>query len=131
MAASARYSSASSRARGNDGKLGVDGDDFAAIEAYGAKRWLGELARALKDRCYQVVAVRWVYILKANGKQRPFGIPTIRDRVVQTAAVLLVLTPIFEADLQPEQYAYREGRSGKSTLRCDMATSCSTPVTRT
>ena len=102
--------------RHNGGKPGVDGEDFRDIEAYGVERWLGERAQALKEKRYRASPVRRVYIPKPNGKQRPLGIPTIRDRVVQTAAVL-VLTPIFEADLQPEQYAYREGRNAHDAVR--------------
>jgi len=102
--------------RSNRGKPGVDGEDFADIEAYGVERWLGELAQALKEKRYRASPVRRVYIPKPNGKQRPLGIPTIRDRVVETAAVL-VLAPIFEADLQPEQYAYREGRNAHDAVR--------------
>ena len=103
-------------ARRNGGKPGVDGEDFSDIEAYGIERWLGERAQALKEKRYRASPVRRVYIPKPNGKQRPLGIPTIRDRVVQTAAVL-VLAPIFEADLQPEQYAYREGRNAQDAVR--------------
>jgi group II intron reverse transcriptase/maturase len=102
--------------RRNGGKPGVDGEDFSDLEAYGVERWLGELAQALKEKGYRASPVRRVYIPKPNGKQRPLGIPTIRDRVVQTAAVL-ILSPIFEADLQPEQYAYREGRNALEAVR--------------
>ncbi len=102
--------------RRNGGAAGVDGQTVADIEAYGVDRWLGELARDLKAGTYRPEAVRQVLIpKKQRGKFRPLGIPCIRDRLAQTAAVL-VLSPIFEADLQPEQYAYRPGRSAKDAV---------------
>jgi len=73
------------------------------------ERWLGELAFAPREEIYQPNPIRRVFTLKANGKLRRLGISTLRDRVCMTAA-MLVLEPIFEADLPPEQYAYRPGR---------------------
>ena len=102
--------------RSNKGAPGVDGKDFAEIETYGAERWLGELALALKEEKYRPDAIRRVFIPKANGKLRPLGISTLRDRVCMTAA-MLVLGPIFEADLPPEQYAYRQGRNAQQAVK--------------
>jgi group II intron reverse transcriptase/maturase len=105
------------RCRRNGGAAGVDAQTFEDIEAYGEEQWLGELAEELRKKEYRPSPVRRVWIPKVNGKQRPLGIPTIKDRVAQTAAVL-VLEPIFEADLQPEQYAYRPGKSAHDAIRC-------------
>src|SRR6266567_1745737 len=98
--------------RSNKGAPGVDGQDFADVEAYGVGRWLGELALALREETYRPDPIRRVFIPKSNGKLRPLGISTVRDRVCMTAA-MLVLEPIFEADLPPEQYAYRPGRNAQ------------------
>jgi retron-type reverse transcriptase len=91
--------------KSNGGAPGVDVQRFEDIEAYGREQWLGELAEALRTKAYRPEAVRRVYIPKPGGKQqRTLGIPTIRDRVAQTAT-WVVLEPIYEDDLQPEQYA--------------------------
>ena len=97
------------------GRAGVDGQDFADIEAYGVERWLAELALALRQETYRPEPIRRVFIPKANGKLRPLGISSVRDRVCMTAA-LLVLEPIFEADLPPEIYAYRAGRNAQQAV---------------
>ena len=103
--------------RRNGGSAGVDGEGFKDIEAYGVGRWLGELARDLREGTYVPKPVRQVLIPKKQpGKFRPLGIPCIRDRVAQAAA-LLVLEPIIEADLQPEQYGYRPGRSANDAVK--------------
>jgi group II intron reverse transcriptase/maturase len=101
--------------RANRGAPGIDGQDFADVEAYGVERWLGELAFALREETYQPDAIRRVYIPKANGKLRPLGISTLKDRVCMTAA-MLVLEPVFEADLPPEMYAYRPRRNAQQAV---------------
>jgi RNA-directed DNA polymerase len=73
----------------NKGAPGVDGQDFPDIEAYGVQRWLGELAIALKEETYRPDPIRRVFIPKPNGKLRPLGISTLRDRVCMTAAMLV------------------------------------------
>lgn len=104
------------RCRANGGVAGVDGERFEDIEAYGEAKWLEELAQALREKKYEAGAIRRVYIPKPNGTFRPLGIPTIRDRVVQTAA-MVVLEAVFDADLLPQQYAYRSDRNALDAVR--------------
>jgi Reverse transcriptase (RNA-dependent DNA polymerase) len=104
------------RGRANDGSAGVDGQTFEQIESAGLGAWLDGLTEELKSKTCQPQAVRRVYIPKADGKQRPLGLPTIPDRVAQMATVI-VLEPIFEADLPEEQYAYRAQRSAHDARR--------------
>jgi len=104
------------RCRQNKGAAGVDDQTFEDIEEYGRERWQGELAQELKDGTYRPAAVRRSWIAKEDGKKRPLGIPTIRDRVVQMA-VVLVLEPILDEDMQPEQHAYRADHSAHEALR--------------
>ena len=102
--------------KANGGAAGVDGQTFEDIERYGEERWLGELAERLRQKDYRPEAVKRVWIPKPNGQPRPLGIPTIVDRVVQTA-LMLVIEPIFEADLPPEQYGYRPERGAHGAIR--------------
>ena len=103
--------------RANGGSCGVDGQSFEGIEAKGVEAWLDQLAQGTgKERSYLVEAVRRVLIPKPDGKQRPLGIPTIKDRVAQMAGVI-VLEAIFEADLTEEQYAYRPQRSAHDAVK--------------
>ena len=103
-------------ARANAGAPGVDGVTFAQIEAAGVEEWLASLREELASRAYRAAPVRRVMIPKPGGGKRPLGIPTIRDRVVQTAAKL-VLEPIFEADFEDGAYGYRPGRSATDAIK--------------
>jgi RNA-directed DNA polymerase len=102
--------------REHKGAPGVDGVSCADIAAAGVEEWLAGIRKELHEQTYKPDPVRRVMIPKRGGGQRPLGIPTVRDRVVQTAAKL-VLEPIFEADLEPNAYGYRPGRSAKDAVQ--------------
>ena len=103
-------------ARANAGSPGVDGMTFKRIEAAGAQEWLAELREELVSKSYRPQPVRRVMLPKPGGGERPLCIPTIRDRVVQTAAKL-VLEPIFEADFEESAYGYRPNRGGGQAVK--------------
>jgi RNA-directed DNA polymerase len=104
--------------RSNGGAAGVDGVTFEGIEATeeGLEGWLRTLAAELREERYRGQAVRRVMIPKPDGGERPLGIPTIRDRVVQQAAKL-VMEPIFEADFEPDAYGYRPRRGALDAVK--------------
>lgn len=102
--------------RANGGSPGVDGQDFKDIEAHGLDKFLSDLGEDLRKRTYKPLAVRRVWIDKANGGRRPLGIPTIRDRVAQMACKM-VIEPVFEADFEDISYGFRPGRSSKDAMK--------------
>ena len=104
------------RCRAKRGAAGTDGVSFDDIETRGREAWLGNLQEELRSRQFDAEPLLRVWIPKRNGGQRPLGIPTIRDRVAQMA-VLLVIGPIFEADLLPQQYGFRPRLDAKMAVR--------------
>src|SRR6266705_6470427 len=103
-------------AKANDGAPGVDGESFQDIESGGREEWLNGLRKDLHDKTYKPQPVRRKMIDKPGGGERPLGIPTIRDRVAQTAAKL-ILEPIWEADLEPNAYGYRPRKSAHDAIK--------------
>lgn len=103
------------RVRSNRGAAGIDGQSIRDVEQYGVERFLEELGSCLRAGEYRAQVVRRRYIPKADGKQRPLGIPTVRDRVAQMSAKL-VLEPVFEADFLPCSYGFRPKRSAMMAL---------------
>lgn len=103
-------------AKANGGSAGVNGITFEHIESEGVDEWLSGIRKQLREKAYNPQPVLRVMIPKPGGGRRPLGIPTTRDRVIQTAAKL-VLEPIFEADLEPNAFGYRPKRSALGAIR--------------
>jgi group II intron reverse transcriptase/maturase len=103
------------RVRANRGSAGIDGETLQDIERHGEERFVLDVHQALREKRYHPRPVRRVYIPKPDGKRRPLGIPTVRDRVVQMAA-LIVLEPIFEADFEECSFGFRPRRSATEAL---------------
>ena len=104
------------QAKANHGAPGVDGESFEDIESKGVMEWLNGLGKEWHDKTYQPQPVRRVMIAKPGGGERPLGIPTIRDRVAQTAAKR-ILEPIWEADMEPNAYGYRPKKSAQDAIQ--------------
>ena len=103
------------RVKSNKGRSGIDGISFKDIEGYGEEKYIREIQKELEEKTYRPSPVLRVYIPKANGKKRPLGIPTIKDRIVQMSCKL-VIEPLFEADFEDSSYGFRPKRSGKDAI---------------
>lgn len=113
--APATLTAAWAKVRGNDGAAGVDGQSIERF-ASGAEQYLSELSEELRNGSYRPQPIRRVEIAKGDGRTRPLGIPTVKDRIAQTA-LKLVIEPIFEATFRPNSYGFRPGRSCRDALR--------------
>ena len=102
--------------KSNGGSSGVDGVGITDVEKYGVNEYLSELGEELRKQTYQPKAVKRVMIPKANGGERPLGIPTVKDRIAQTVCKM-ILEPIFEADFEEISYGFRPERGAKDAIK--------------